>query len=626
MIRININLLFVLITANIWIYVGYAAASGQNSFYDNLSSVFISISCAAYWFLFRGEKYVFAVTLEKQKLVKFAVVFITAAILLKNRLSEDISGDQLYYANYAFIHAQKIYEYIGDFLRLHDELSYKNVLRILNVVIAFSCILLIFILRRVFNYKLITTITIFVFVLIGRLIIIKILSGSSYIHPPLQLLPISLSGTILGINNSSFRLPALVTLIISFFILQRITKDNTDSKWVYWLVPLAVTTTPLLLHVGSLNESSIYGYLGAITFYAILYEKSVRNSRQNTLLYVTILLLLAFLRISNFVYLFIYIALIFVDCLQKRRDYEQWKIFSLSVLISLSLLPLLLDAIVFGTPATTGLKLSDLADPIESYSLYYFIDLAKLTIFSALSPTWSIGLFLLITGILFSKTRVLAIVTILVFVCQILLFFNINLELISELRYKAEYFYPFCVLGFVQFIIYFPFTKFKRLFIFAISIIAGVIIIFNVRTFPGYPHNYRDLAADSFLTRSAEVVWDYSSALNFVVKNGQVENVLLAGQTNGIMIPTMMGFTVSQIVSQKMLSDRYFELGQGDWLNYDYEAILNIKPIRYLIVSDIMNRDEVIYGLLRNNWDAVLGNPENSDQIIVLERQSEYER
>ena len=69
MIRININLLFVLITANIWIYVGYAAASGQNSFYDNLSSVFISISCAAYWFLFRGEKYVFAVTLEKQKLL-----------------------------------------------------------------------------------------------------------------------------------------------------------------------------------------------------------------------------------------------------------------------------------------------------------------------------------------------------------------------------------------------------------------------------------------------------------------------------------------------------------------------------------------------------------------------------
>lgn len=625
MIRININLLYVLITANIWIYVGYAAASGQNSFFDNLSTMFIALLCAAYFILLSSEKYVFSLTLEKEKIIQFSVVFIIAGVLLKNRLSEDISGDQLYYANFAFIHAQKIYEYIGTFFQLNDDLPFKTIIRSLNFLIAFFCILLISVLRKLFHYKLITTVNIFIFVLIGRLVIIKILSGSSYIQPPLQLFPISLSGTIFGLNNISFRLPALVTLIISFFILQRIIKDNTDSKILYWLVPLAVSTTPLLLHVGTLNQSSIYGYLGAITFYAIIYEKTVRCSRQNTHLYTIILLVLAFLRITNFVYLFIYLALLFVDCLQNRRDYEQWKIFGLSVVISVSLLPLLFDAIVFGTPATSGLNLRDLAIYRDSSNIYYFIDLAKLTIFSTLSPTWGIGLFMLITSIIFSRTRVLTLITILVFFIQVLLFFNIKLELISELRYKVEYFYPFCVLGIVQLIINFSFINLRSILSLLISFIAGIIIIFNVHVFSGYPHSYHDRAAGTLLTRSAEVVWDYTSALNFVMKKQQVENALLVGQTNGMMIQTIMGLTVGQILSQKNLSDRYFESGKGDWLNYDYEVISNIKPIKYLIVSDIINRNEVIHGLLRNNWNAILGDPEKADEIIVLERMDQYE-
>jgi hypothetical protein len=89
-------------------------------------------------------------------------------------------------------------------------------------------------------------------------------------HPPFQLFPIWFSTALFGVSDLTLRLPQLLGLICGTFFVYRTLLDKLGR--IYSLVvALAVCSTPLLIHVATIVEGSIWTSLLAIIFlFAIL--------------------------------------------------------------------------------------------------------------------------------------------------------------------------------------------------------------------------------------------------------------------------------------------------------------------------------------------------------------------
>jgi hypothetical protein len=618
---IKVHLATILIAINVWVYVLYSAATVDNSTINHIVTLYIASLSSFYIYLFKNNTLTYITSSKSVTILLSASALVV--MLFFPRLTEQISSDQLYYVKSAVIHSLTVFGLADLYLDLPTNISYATMLWAFNIVLLVSTITLWWLAKRL-KLKLWQRIILtFILLIIFRTILTQLAAGSRYTHPPMHLFPIWVTHTIFGFTDLSARLPALLTLIINVYLINNILTYFEVDKLRKILPILAIITTPLFLYVATLTEASVYGFTGTLVFYISLIRSEPGQIDRRIYLYTSILLILTLMRLNNIGYLVLYLIYIATCNTSQGWNRKTSKIYIKSLAIAASAVPYLIITLIRGTPASQTNSISNSDIQVLSGTLYEITHNLYNMITSVISPLWLIAL-LGLTLIPTAKHKRINFFVVIAFIIQLTMFASVKPELYSMTRYKAEYLLPFSVIGFIILInlISKRFVKIEGRYQYPwiISVGFASIIITNVVLWQGYPEKYLDKMAGTFLQRKSELIWDYKKAFESIDLLSNSKSTLIAGQTYGPILGIYAGLTYDDILNLSNIQENYLKRNPNDWLNYDYETIANEPSIRFVVITDILNRSELENSLRENDWTEVYQGSEHLSKVYVFKR------
>ena len=490
-----------------------------------------------------------------------------------------LNGDQLYHAQTSQIQAAALVDKISTISHIYSQWQYKNALRVINAGFLLGFFLIAWLILQSKNFR-----SGWLVALV--MLLIRYLVDVADIHPPLRLFPLWIASIVFGVSDIGFRLVSMITLcglalVINKALIPRLGIFNA------FLSGLAVTTIPLVLHVGSIVEQSIWTTCIWTTLLLII--KNGVNER-NAVQLMCVACISSLLRAPIFV-IIIPILILIIGRYVSTKDGEVRRTFILACLPLLVLAPALFVQIARGTPATDGqadilIRLS--ASIADGFSLRAFANNV---------PVLWIGFFLF--AFVRTKDNLTLAACATFFMITYIVFYSIRPVLWGVPRYQAELWIPFVAVGFVEASRYLGKKIQKRSYI-ALAMLALVMYNFYANL-DAYKKNlpvddwraYFSHVKTGEVTVWSESVYDVTEALDVLRSEGYQKHACKVGQVHEVFSEALAGYTVDEM---QVVFDH---IPQCSHLNSTNQSNLG-SDIKVVLFLDVENRQEKIATFLRN--------------------------
>jgi hypothetical protein len=419
----------------------------------------------------------------------------------------------------------------------------------------------------------------------------------------MALLPILITSSIIGINEFGLKVSYFFCYILFLgFIYLGILKKTLDIPTAIGCT-LAIASIPLLFDMSTVIEHALFGYLFIATF---LIYVSISDK-------INFYHLFSFIVIGSFfrqsVLLFTIPALLFFI---KENNSLNTKLMLISIgkiiFPCILLLPLVVNSILFGTPATgvmsDFIKLNPIFEILESG---FLIDQTK-KIFHI--PLIILFIFLFIP--LTYKTIINKIIIFIYFISLLILYFSISPGLWSNPKYQAEYIAPFISLSLILISCSRFSINFRKLFL----ILIYSIFIFNILCVLNFTKF--KLEKDNI-----SINYPYKLAYNKITSLKLNDNTFSVGITYGTLPEIIYSYTGNSwiTVNDKYLIIKNLKLDQFPFIKAD---VLNELPNNnILLIQGGVESENLLPFLLSLGWQhyEILKLNSNSPKIYVLNKQ-----
>jgi hypothetical protein len=545
-----------------------------------------ALAMTVFLLVFVGEKYkiYYQENIEIGYLDSYIFLILCVIFILFSwgNLTNSLVGDQLYHAQASQSQTTEIAESIIASLKLNPALEYKLILRVINIVLLVGIVAGIYLLGKV-NIKIravLLTVSFFA---------IRLLTNNSYNdpHPPFRLFPLWFNSTIWGLNDFSFRSISLFSLIVFVFILFRY-GQNYFGKFHSFLLAFAVGTIPLLWHVASVVEQSIWTAL-SWSLILLFIQKDLRNFHY--VRWISVVSIAGLMRASAFVGL-IPIGLIAGLELLKSRDNKAIKTYLVYALPILVLLPFLLKTLIVGTPSTADKEIDIISKILLSFEGWFSI---KMLYYHILLP-WVLFLPFFWMSTIKNWLRVL--VYVFFFLAAYIIFYSIKPFLWGVPRYQAEFGIPFVILGFYG-VFTFLYQKFPG-YIKYFGILIMLSIVYNILIYTNL--NWLNAPVDTWsnyfnevktgrvrILSEGEGIFNTDQALREIRRAGFAKFTCKAGITYGTFSEILNGYTIGEM----RRVNKNFPLCSS-WGPFNVSELNELGDIKLILFIDKYNKEREI--------------------------------
>ena len=426
-------------------------------------------------------------------------------------------------------------------------------------------------------------------------------------HPPLRLFPLWLVSSLAPISDMAFKLPQLAGLAMVMIYLYRALRRHT-TVMISWWGGLALGTFPLMLHVGTLVEQSIWATLaGVLILIGILDGESPDEIPWVRLFSLTcVLFLMRESAISGFVVLGMF--WLYVHGL-KSLEPKRWAILA-PILVAV---PFAIRSIVLGTPATYIEGESALipahVSSLMRVAIAFRSGIAWQALRNALSP---VALALVLPGTLpfrrLHRSRLWeAGILIFYLFLGVYLFYTIRPVLWGVGRYHAEFVMPFVAFGLFQLLVWAS-KILKTQATWLLTSVLAILVVWNVWGYYRLPSINppvdeiisQDIPLYS-LTVLSRLPYDFHHALQAAKQTGFADATYIVGSSFGNLPEILSGYTLRDIKADLALNkdmQRY-----EDTPRYRSADVIDADPaIRLVLLVGYPKSPELQQALIKRGW------------------------
>jgi hypothetical protein len=604
---INLNIVFFLYCFVFYLF-GVFTPNLDNNFLFFIINFFILIIIVNLLIFSSTKKNLFVISIKKNDFFILLYLFIFVVLINSLNLNNSIITDGYAYLNYSFIHSYEIVNFLSKTTDYFDEFEYRNILRLVNIVLILCTILSIFLISKInISYKLILIIVIFC---LCRYFI-AFIGGNEFPHSPFVAFHILLTSLIFGLSNLTVQLSNLGLFTFFLFCIYLILKEKFDNKLNLFLILLTIASIPLNIFLSSMTDHSLFGFAATtIIMLLILIQKTNDRNLFNTIL------LISFLSLIRIPVIFLLLPLIIKVFLDGKKNLILKNIYSYTSIL-LPVLPFFIFNNLYRGNRNDTIQIFDLI--LNGYLFE--------TIYKTVSPLWI--LFFIIFIFIFNLKKLIVFYS--GFFILLFIFFSIDTNYLPFAKYKSEFFLPFCIISFILLSIkYFPKINKK---VFSIFLITTIFLNLSFYIF------YLDkLISTDFLINNYEIqnkepliyrkiLFNYNNVYDYIIKNN-LENKTISLDINYGLFPEIInGYTIKNI---NYIKNEYFnykifhQKNNKYWTSASENYFLSNSKIKYLIIGYVFpNRDKILNNLYNNGWnlEKVFHNKMYDSSVYLLKKQ-----
>ena len=588
--------------------------------------------------------YSFSFEIKRSEIFIYLSFLAILTLLSFGLLGLSLSADEIVYSQTGMIHGLEISRILSETTPFFDEIGFKYLVQLFSLLSSIALLAIIFFSSKINSNR--NRIFLFIFLLLVTRILVSLLGGNTYAHPPLSSLFPLIFGSLFGINDLTFKLSYFIPYSIFIFILYRELYRRLDAISSF-LLCLAFSTIPILLSLGSVVEQSLW----SVICYCLIITKIISEKNPNYFKLVILVTIFSFFRITS-IFALIPIVTHFLIINIAEFSKKDFLVKNLRLIIPVfAILPFLGFSVFYST----------------QYSEYQSVSNASIFIETLLageifSFVWSSFNFYWLVPIIFSFflpsfKGVKASLFIFAF-CLITLFHFLNNPILWGIsKYQAEYVLPFVLAGSLLLLHYL--SKSKLIVIGRLMVLT--LAILNTWIFTNFPSNCK--AYD--LTNSKETNINYSIGWPFivtsnekkighltepllkggsgcniishypfdskeayqVVKNLKMENALYSpGVHYGLLPQIMSGFdtrSIKKINSILKNQESKMRIRNIPWTSGDAELINSDSRIKIVILDLVASKDELVNDLLKTGWkvEGAFKHRVYNTSVLVLSKQ-----
>lgn len=541
-------------------------------------------------------------------------------------LSFSLFGDELSYAGsahghsiYAVLAFAKYFPFLGD-------VPAKYLVQGLSLLLLFSLTVLTWLFSRWTPKQ---RIVIFLVLFLICRIVFAINGGNGSPHPPLHLLPLFVSGAILGISDFSFKfsyfLMYLAFLLMLFKMLSRVL-----LKRIAYVIVLAIGTIPLVSHMSGVVEQSFWAFI-CFTF---IFVELITAPKLNYPRLISVISIAALMRQPSFLALVPVIFLYIFDTF-RPREIRYWIRESLVIFIPILLfLPVLISSLLNGTPSTdaigNGAILERVRFALEGGVVWESI--------SSSIPIWWV-IFIPFAFLPWTKRTITKKLGLFLFaITATVVYYAINPTLWGSAKYQVEYAAPMVIVGYLFLILWIVKTDIKFLtfkpnvavMVVTASLITANISLILANTKAGNTLvNRLTLKADSIPPREFSRGWrvvypyEYKSAYDMILKRQLAGKSFSIGVTYGVLPEIINGFNLAAV---KSTHDMFRLLNSRQWGSANSVALANdiddSNQIQAVIIKSDNDQRALIANFEQLKWKTIARfiNTRFSTELLVMTR------
>jgi len=517
----------------------------------------------------------------------------------------DLNGDPAHYSLMSIVHATRIVAR----LPLFGEYEHQTSVRILNLCLLIAVTMLVWLgircRRNRWGYMAsIGT------VVVGFFCIRVVLDAMGMVattHPPLFYWPLWVSFTTLGFSGFAGRLPQLLVLVLTMWLIWRILTPKL-TFWPALCVAAVSGTMPVVLHSGTIVAPSIYMWSFTTLFLVSVatHDSSWTPKWERW----TALLSLAILARISTVVAFVLLISVFVCCtiegrVKLRNSFSSllWPVWPL-----LAALPFVVQSLAFGTGATQ-------ANGVTAGWPVFYEHLTSGDCFLWIHRSLgTIGCVFLIIGLVpFGRMNLHYSVAVSAFLVAAVVMFDSTLTAGAG-RYQSEYAAPIAVLGMTRLCMLA--TTARRLPLRLLIITTGTVLFaVNVADF----RRLFDLPRQPGGIVSIIPRYPFYKGWELARDLGVEQSALRVSQSRlyNPFLPSVMGKSVREVLAHDRFSRREELIRQGTLTPQALDADLECRCV--LVASNYSSFGDE---LAEMGWitQATIGGPEVGARVAVLIR------
>lgn len=580
---------------------GYFTVNDNSTLFNVvITFVFASVTSFFVWLWLSGR--VKNITLEISANDKkiFAALFLLLFAITFFNLRQPVNGDHFYHIQHAQAYGIIVVEKVFSKLHFLQNVPSYYCIWFVNIlflsILAFGFLLL----GKVKPYT--GAVLAFVFVVITRHAIL-FLGGNPDPFPSFRLFPILIGGTLYPFGDMGYKLGAFIFLVAGSFYFYRYFL-HLYGKHISFFIALCIATIPVVLHVGTLVEFSLYTAIvwSCIVVYFYNTDYTLRNYQG----IIALIVCFSWLRTTVILALVPVVVYMMYDLYQKRFSTRAAIV---SLIPCIGFVPILLQNKFYGSPAAyVGTAFSELG--IQAHAsfftrIYHAFDSG--IVFYAIKnafPFYLLCTCLALLLLLYRKRFFLFFWTISFFCFSLLFVFSIDPSLWGNGRYQAEYVTPFIVLAIVL-LLDLNKKDYHKYCLLIVLIIANLFYFYTIpaRNVSWYGHEsyfpFSKKKTGYFVLSETPGV--YREAMIWAKEQGYAGKVYYPGYL--YLYSIMSGYSLKETLEEKDIMESI----RPELSTSTYVRISNDKKITLIIINrypkEINNTHEVFYReLLENKW------------------------
>lgn len=503
----------------------------------------------------RVHSFLVHATLTGRDILVFISYLIVMMLVFWKALFTDIDGDQLYHAQQAMMHALVGTQFIGDHLSsLFGSVPFSYVMWGINIGVLFLSSALFLLIK---NWK-----STYVLVLLSCAFLLARFAtiyegGNGSAFPVFRLFPLWITGTLFSPSSFSFRLATFLGLLILMFFVYKYVSKRFSFAYAF-IFGLFVGTIPVLLHVGTLVEMSLWA---AFCLLVALFTVNswCEGEKIHYISIISVIVVLSCMRVSGFITLVPIVGMLMFDFLHKKIQIKE-VVYSLSPI--LVLLPVIFASVYIGTPASYH-GLASLEPYVPSGTgllgrLYIALDGGYFFTHIYNSIRFPLLLVLAVLPLLLLRNMKKLLLVGGLFVLYFILFYSIEPGLWGNGRYQAEYAVPFIIYSMCLFGKE-VWGKYKvALLVLCIGVISNL-YLYSYASELNKASYGQDVYFNSMKKRGEYFIWselpyNFKEALGAAKEEGFAGRVYYSpGNGYGYFSEILSGYTVEETQKQKSI-------------------------------------------------------------------------
>jgi hypothetical protein len=577
--------------------------------FNTVTSVLISICLL---FLFIGmlvlrttKRAVSVLHVTKKQILIFCSYFLLAVSISWKDLFVSIDGDQLYHAQQAMVPARFMVQFfLNHFSSLVQNIPYVYFLWGGNILLLGGSVVLYFLVKKIpYIYTCISLSCLF---LVSRFFVLHA-GGNGMAFPTFRLFPLWVSSTFLSPSSFGFRMATFFGLVVLMVVVHHFANKKLPNIQSY-LLGLFAGTIPLLLHVGTLVEMSLWASF-CILFVLYIIDAWSDGEAIDYCMVISVVVIFSCIRVSGFVTLIPILGMMYFDFLHTKISKKEAIYALIPILV---LVPVIFASVYVGTPSSYR-GLVSLNPYIEAHAS--LVERLKVAIFSGTfftnvydSIRFPLVIFLVILPMVVWKNIKKALLVIPLFLMYFVLFYSIEPELWGHGRYQAEYIIPFIVYSTFLFTLWVGKKYHVAVVVLCLCVISNLYFYthmseMNLGSFGQDTYSTAMKKRDRYFAWS-ELSYNFKEALQSAKNEGFGGRLYYSpGNGYGYFAEVLSGYSVNEIQQEKIIVS-----GVGvDIDSKTADRIISNKNIELVIINGSKNNKEspnekMVSRLQKNGW------------------------